>query len=469
MSSYPLRIPPLSARPFGLLRSELQWLRRSGDRVQAREPLALCHLGLSGSRERHAIVPMAEDHDLQVVLASPTSGTIEYHADLSRGSSQHGVVDSTDWDPGAVIGSIESTDEPGDLVALVLAGRRGFESGEGRGGLLGGLLAGWHERARAFWEGEGTEPFGTVLSLGTCEQTAIFRGEDMAFLSWFARAPGPAQVVVTAEHYVHSSAVLLQHIRRTPADALSITAAVQGWLGERPTGLQPGAFPAFEPEAARGHASGRWPDMQDLLFALHLLGHAVGTCPILERSDVLTRRGFVQLEPPDAIVLSLGNELTPHFRHRRTGWMIAIQGFRFGPYVGPRLLDWLRRDFEPVRRTVSDIAQDLTALAGEVNARTGTALLVQNLILSSALNRISNYAWLGESFSDSPLVMATEANLMLSDLTRAPNVSMIDSDALAADLGIRHVPDGTHASRTLVEAQRGEYHRVLRARGIPGF
>jgi hypothetical protein len=65
--------------------------------------------------------------------------------------------------------------------------------------------------------------------------------------------------------------------------------------------------------------------------------------------------------------------------------------------------------------------------------------------------------------------MATEANLMLSDVTRAPNVSMIDSDALAADLGVRQVPDGAHASRALLEAQRREYHRVLRARGIPGF
>jgi hypothetical protein len=469
MSVQPLRIPPLSARPFGLLRSGLHWLRRSGDGVQAREPLALCHLGLSGSRDRHAIVPMAEDHDLQVVLASPTAGTIEYHADLSRGISQYGVVGGIDWDPGTVIGSIDSADEAGDLVALVLAGRRGFESGEGRGGLQGGLLTGWHERARAFWDGEGTEPFGTVLSLGTCEQTAMFRGEDMAFLSWFARAPGPAQVVVAAEHCVHSSAVLLQHIRRTPAEALAITAAVQGWFGERVTGLQPGAFPAFQPEAARGHAGGRWPDMQDLLLALHLLGQAVGTCPILERSDVLTRRGFVRLEPADAIVLSLGSELAPHFRHRGTGWMIAIHGFRFGPYIGPTLQGWLRRDFESVRRTVSDIAQDLAALAAEVNARTGAALLVQNLVASSALHRVSNYAWLGESYSECLPVVATEANLMLSDLTRAPNVSMIDSDALAADLGVRQVPDGAHASRELLEAQRREFHHVLRARGIPGF
>jgi hypothetical protein len=466
MSVYPLRLPPLSARPFGLLRSGLQWLRRSGDRVQAREPLAHCHLRLSGSKERHASVPMAEDqHDLQVVLASPAAGTIECHADLSRGGYQD-LVGTTDWDAGTIVGSIDSAEGPVELVALVLAGRRGFENGEGRGG----LLAGWHERARGFWQGEGNERFGTVLSLGTCEQTGIFRGDDMAFLSWFACAPGPAQVIAIAdERCVHSSAVLLQHIRRTPAEAAAIADAVQGWLGERLQQLPPDAFPAFQSGISKQRAGGRWPDLQDLLFAMHLLGQAVGTCPILERSDVVTRRGTVQLEPPNAIALSLGSDLAPHFRHRRTGWMIAIHGFRFGHYIGPKLTDWLKRDFEPVRRTVSDIAQDLAALAAEVEARTGAALLVQNLIASSAVNRISNYAWLGESFSESPPIIAAEANLMLHDLTRASNVSMIDSDALAADLGVRLVPDGAHASRELLEAQRREFQRVLKAVGIPGF
>jgi hypothetical protein len=446
MSVYPLRIPPLSARPFGLLRSGLQWLRRSGDRVQTREPLAYCHLRLSGSRERHANIPMAEDqHDLQVVLASPVAGTVEYHADLSRGGYQD-LVGSTDWDAGTIVGSIDSAEEPAELVAMVLAGRRGFDSGEGRGG----LLAGWHERARGFWQGGGTGKFGTVLSLGTCEQTGIFRGDDMAFLSWLACAPGPAQVIAIAdERCVHSSAVLLQHIRRTPAEAAAIAEAVQGWLGEP---LQ--------------H---RRPEMQDLLFGMHLLAEAVGICPILERSDVLTRGGTVKLEPPDAIALSVGSDMAPHFRHRRTGWIIAMHGFRFGDYIGPRLLDWLKRDFEPVRRTVADIARDLAALAAEVEARTGATLLVQNLIASSAVNRISNYSWLGPSFSESPPVVAAEANLMLYDLTRAPNVSMIDSDALAADLGVRLVPDGAHASRELLEAQRREFQRVLRAVGVPGF
>jgi hypothetical protein len=249
----------------------------------------------------------------------------------------------------------------------------------------------------------------------------------------------------------------LQHIRRTPVEAGAITDAVQGWFSERMAQLQPSSFPAFQPDASRGTLAGRWPEAQDLLFALHLLAETVGACPILERSEVLTRRGVVELGPPDAIALSLGSELAPHFRHRRTGWMIAVHGFRFGPY------------FECVRRSVSDMEQDLAALAEEVGTRTGAALLVQNLVASSAVNRISNYSWLGESFAESGPVISTEANLMLSSLTRAPNVSMIDSDALAAELGVKHCPDGAHASRELLEAQRLEVHRVLRDRRVPGF
>ena len=101
--------------------------------------------------------------------------------------------------------------------------------------------------------------------------------------------------------------------------------------------------------------------------------------------------------------------------------------------------------------------------------RTGAVLLVQNLIASTAAERVSNYSWLGEAFGECVAVYGNEANLMLSDLTRAHSIAMIDSDALAAELGVRHCPDRFHASRALVEAQRCEVHRVLREYRVPGF
>jgi hypothetical protein len=461
-----LRMPALSASPLRLRRSGLRWLHRTGDRVQAREPLAVCYVRLadSGMNDRH--LPLRdEQNDLQVVLAPSNACTVRYREEFSKGGYQ-ALVEGGDWRAGECIADAESLQGSGVLLPLVLAGRRGFENGEGRGG----LLAGWHEKVRGFWEGAGEGRFGTVLALGTCEQTAIFRGEDNAFLPWFARAPGPAQIAAVGdERCVHSSAVLLQHVRRTPAEARAITDAVYSWIGERIGRADPGSFPAFQPESAPGTLQGRWPEAQDILFALHLLAEAVGASPILERSEVITGRGIQELNPPDAVALTLGSEQARHFRHRRTGWIVAIHGFRFGPFIGPGVTEWLRRDFEPLTRTVADWQRDLAALADEVKARTGATLLVQNLVASNAPDRVSNYSWLGDAFDECVPVMGNEANLMLSDLTRRHSISMIDSDALAAELGVSHCPDRYHASPELVEAQRAEVHRVLRDHKIPGF
>jgi len=323
---------------------------------------------------------------------------------------------------------------------------------------------------RASWEGKGTGRYGQVLALGTCEQNAVFRGEDMAFLSWFARAPGPVQLSsVSDERCVHSSAVLLQHVRRTPAEAAAITESVIDWVNERTRGLGAAAFPGMQQGEGRGVLAGRWPEAQEISFALHLLAEAVGTSPILERTEVISSRGIVELDPPDVIALTLGSEVAPHFRHKKTGWIVAMHGFRFGPFIGPGVADWLRRDFEPLPRSVDDTRRDLAALADEVRARTGGTLLVQNLVASAAADRVSNFAWLGDEFAQSLPVLGNESNLMLHDLTRSHAIAMLDSDALAAELGINQVPDRFHASLELVDAQRSEVHRFLRETGVPGF
>lgn len=459
-----LTLPPLSADPARVRRSGMRWLRTTGAHVQAREPIAACYVRLSGPDDTRMPLP-EEQNDLQVVLAPDSACTIKLPGGLADGGFRD-LVEAGEWHAGEVIAQAESLQGSGALLPLVLAGRRGFESGEGRGS----LLAGWHERVRGFWEGAGGGSFGTVLALGTCEQTAVFRGEDMAFLSWFGRAPGPAQIIAVADdRTVHSSAVLLQHLRRTPGEAMAITEAVHSWIGGRMGRPLAESFPAFLPDAARGTLRGRWPEAQELAFAFNLLAEAVGTSPILERTEVVTGQGIKELAPAEAIALTLGSEVAPHFRHRRTGWIVAMHGFRFGPFIGPGITAWLRSEFELVKRTVADIERDLAALADEVEQRTGALLLVQNLIASTAADRVSNYSWLAEACDESVSVFGHEANLMLSDLTRERRIAMIDSDALAAELGVRQCPDRFHASRELVEAQRSEVHRVLREYRIPGF
>lgn len=460
-----LVLPPLSAAPARMRRSGLRWRRQSGAEVKAREPVAVCYVRLSGVGD--APVPLAEEqNDLQVLLAPRSDCQFHRKADASEGGYRD-LVEAGEWRPGEYVADAESLTGSAELLPMILAGRRGFESGEGRGS----LLAGWHERVRGFWPGTGkNDRYGTVLSLGTCEQNAVFRGEDTAFLSWFTRAAGPAQLIsVSDERCVHSSAVLLQHLRRTPAEALAITRAVHEWISQRVSRSSVESFPGFAPDAARGTLRGRWPEAQEISFAFHLLSEAMGTSPILERTEILTASGIAELPPPEAIALTLGSELAHHYRHRKTGWLIALHDFRFGPFIGPGVMDWLREDFEPVKRTVEDMQRDLAALADEVQARTGGTLIVQNLISSTIADRVSNYAWLGDTVDETLTVRGNEANLMLGDLTRDHAIVMIDSDALAAEQGVAQVPDRFHASGSLVEAQRSEVHRVLRELQVPGF
>jgi len=461
----PLVLPPLAANPARIRRSGIRWRRRSGTEVQSREPVAVCYIRLTATGDTP--VPLAEEqNDLQVLLAPRADCLFHRKADVSEGGYRD-LVESGEWRAGEHVADAESLAGPSELLPLVLAGRRGFESGEGRGG----LLAGWHERVRAFWPGPGrNERHGSVLSLGTCEQNAIFRGEDNAFLSWFSRTPGPAQIIaVSDERCVHSSAVLLQHLRRTPGEAQAITTAVFDWINQRVACCGPDAFPGLDASSSRGTLRGRWPGSQDISFAFHLLSEAVGTSPILERTQALGAGGTIELPPPEAIALTLGSELAHHYRHKRTGWLIALHSFRFGPFIGPGVVDWLRRDFEPVRRSVADMRRDLAELADEVEKRTGGTLLLQNLVASTITDRVANYAWLGEAFDESVAVIGNEANLMLADLSRDHAIAVIDSDALAADLGVDQVPDRFHASGRLVDAQRSEVHRVLRELRVPGF
>jgi hypothetical protein len=458
-----LQIPVLHANPFILQRSGLRWTRKNGDVLAAREPFAYAGLSLRAPRGHPGPVPFGEEpHDLQVAFAPSVGGVLRPASALSHGGFQD-LVSSQQWDEGTAIGTFEAAQEA-ELVPLVLAGRRGFDSGEGRGQ----LLAGWHDRTRAFWEGGNDGAAGVVLSLGICEQTGIFRGEEFAFLEWFARAPGPAQIISIAdERTVHSSAVLLQQLNRTPAQAHAIAQAVHDFVGERIGALA--GYPAFVESTREGVRQGRWSDGQCVLFAMHLLSEAVSASPLLERTDLITRRGLVDQGPPNVTVLSLGSEFTSHFRHRSTGWLVAMHAFRLQSFIGREVRAWLKRDFEPVRRTVADAERDLAALSEVLRARTGGTLLVQNSIISSPADRIPNYSWLGDGFSESGPVFCAEANLMLSGLTQRHDLSVLDTDALAVDVGVQHCPDRAHPSRVLLDELRSETHRILKDRAVPGF
>jgi hypothetical protein len=132
---------------------------------------------------------------------------------------------------------------------------------------------------------------------------------------------------------------------------------------------------------------------------------------------------------------------------------------------------WLRSYFVPVRRSADDIRRDYRELIDAVRARADVQFLILNAMSTSGYERIYSYAGfdrpMGNTLSS---IHWKELNLMLHDLARERDVSIVDQDAIGAELGgRRHIPDGTHASGTMQAEVRAEILRILRARRLPGF
>ena len=453
MTPVPLRLGALSLSGYTLRRSGFRWLCEDGHVCRPGEVIAFCNINLSPTgRPATADDPfMEEGRDFQIALAPRIGGRVRRAPDSTRG----GFIDQLPlylaWAPDFVVGHLEPTEtsdnrssSPGDEVRLLfLAGRRTTELAEVRSG----LLTGWHDRSRAWW-GERDGRFGTVLSLGNCEQAGIVRGERQAFLELLEAASGPAHAVFASDDaMVPCSSVILEQFRRTASQ-----------------------FETIKEDFARSFGSGSAvPAPSEWMFGGLLLS-ALGRSPLSERYEILTRAGLQRVGPPDAVILSLGSELPTLLRHRRLGYSVNCHGFRLRE-AGPAVQAWLRRDFELIRRAPEQIRQDYRDLIDAVRARQDTRFLILNVLSTLIDESIHSYAPFDTPLRDTlSSVRAKELNLMLHDLARECDVSIVDVDAIAAELGSReHVPDGVHHSGALQAEVRGEILRILRASGVPGF
>jgi hypothetical protein len=453
----PLRLPSISAEGYDIQRSGFRWLCPNGHRCRAGEVIAWCHIGLASrpgfpGRAR----PFREEHrDFQAALAPRQSGRLFKAPGLSRG----GWLDIQDWhhfwSGETVLGHLDCAAEAEGLPPeaeplrlLFLAGRRVTECAEVRGA----PLTGWHDRSRAWWT-DGDDAFRTVLSLGSCEQLGIMRGER-AFFELFGQCPGPAHVVLIPDNLlVPSAPVISGGLARSPAESEKIADDMARALaGTLAPWSKSGAAPA-----------------QDWLFAGCLL-KALTHSPLGESYPVLSPGGVKQLDPADVVMLSLLAESSTCLRHKRLGYMISFHPYRMSEF-GPALSGWLRTDFELVSRTVEDFRRDLLTLIDALQARAKTHVLVLNVISSTSLDDVYCYAPftrpLGNALAS---IHAKEMNLMLYELARARDISVVDVDAIAAALGIgKHVPDGAHQSGRLQKAVRAEIMGILRDRGLAGF
>lgn len=448
LTAVPLRLGPLGAEGFSLRRSGVRWLAADGAVCRPGDVVAFCNIGF-GPQEGERGGPFADErHDFQVALATRVGGRLTHAPDSSRGGFFDTLGAFQLWRPDDVIGAVEAEGAPGpeagELRLMLAAGRRGSFIIEDRSG----LMSGWHERRRA-WRVEDDRPIGTLLCLGICELSGVIRGEKSAFLELFESIQGSAQVVYTPDSLVvPATRLLAEQMRRTPQESAAIAADLAQSLAAGP--VVPG--PA------------------DWIYAGVLL-QGLTASPLTDRYNVLTRAGLRQAGPADAVILSLGSEADALMRHKRLGYTLHCHDFRL-PEAGPALVPWLRANFEPVRRTHDEIAQDFRILATQLRAQNpATQILVCNMMSSNGDEDIQSYigfdAPLGASLTT---VARKELNLLLHDLARELDIAIVDSDAIAADMGgQRSIPDGIHQNGPMQAELRAEILRILRARRVPGF
>ena len=188
--------------------------------------------------------------------------------------------------------------------------------------------------------------------------------------------------------------------------------------------------------------------------------------PIVESHDLLSAAGSIRSGPPDAILLSLNSEQPTVLRHKKLGYHLQILQHHQSA-AGPAVRNWLAKAFESVERTTQSIQADYRKLLVAIEKATGARVIILNRMSTSGDENISSYAPFDAPLSGTLANIASkEFNLMLHDLEATGNVSIIDVDAIAAQIGGgENLPDGIHQSQALQKILRAEVLNVLRALG----
>ena len=427
-------------------RSQVHWLVSDGHRCAAGEPFAYCSIGLQSRTRVTRDRPFADEElDLQVALAAPRAGTLRHASqDASMGTRDRFQM-SDDWTPDFVTGHLEcDSDSPPAEPAMLrfFAGRRFSEIADTRAG----LLTGWYDRSRT-WAGEQADA-GTLTCLGSCEQEGVVLGEHLPFAELFDAADRRAHVVyVPDDALVPAARITAEQLARTPEAAREIAA-----------------------DFSRTFGNGKVvPSPREWIFMNAMIASLLRS-PLSEPLDVLNRGGVRRISAPDAVLCSLNIEPVSLLRHRTLGYSLHQYGYRIA-MAGPAVLDWLRRNFEQVKRTPDDVKHDYEALIDAARTHGDMQFLAINAVTTFGTEQVQRYKQferpLGNVLGS---VRARELNVMLHDLARSHNVAIVDGDAIAADLGSRlHVPDRMHGSPTLQQEVRKEIVRLLRDRRVAGF
>ena len=439
----PLRLGPLGGQNVPVYRSWAQWLCADGHSCRANEVVAFFNISVEANK-RAGIRAFGDERTLQVAVAPSVPGRLRIK---ERGAG--GMLDVFGvhpWREDDVIGELEPDPSRGDvgepqgtaggvLLLLLLAGQRMGWAGDADRT----LLPGWYSRTRAWW-GDNVSGLRSLLGLGICDVSGILRGSKSGFVELFDMTPFPAHVAQVSEHpLVPCALTLIDQLERTQAEREAIRADLIRGLAE--------ASPASTPE--------------DWVFAGAFLRQLTAS-PICESDVCLNAKGLAKVGPPGAVLLSLASEPQTLHRHKRLGYHVFMLAHDVR-LAGPAVRTWLKRAFEPVRRSTADIQRDYERLFSAARAATGARFMILNRMSSSGLETIFDYSIFAEPLGASlSYVAAKELNVMLDDLSASQDVTIIDLDARAAEYGAaEHVAHGIHLSTWLEATLRSEIVAAL--------
>ena len=153
-------------------------------------------------------------------------------------------------------------------------------------------------------------------------------------------------------------------------------------------------------------------------------------------------------------------------RHKRLGYHLYILRHDVKA-AGAATRAMLRRLFEPVELSITEIETTFRKLVAKAEQFGGTRFIVMNRNSSDSRDTVFDYKSFGARLSRTfTHVASKEMNAMLDDLAAEGLVDILDVDARAAELGTgAHVPDGTHYSGELEDVLRQDLVQLLTLRG----
>lgn len=170
------------------------------------------------------------------------------------------------------------------------------------------------------------------------------------------------------------------------------------------------------------------------------------------------------------VILSLGPDLVRSvYRHREHGFVVDPGGWWLNQNMGNVLEDlsavtWFNKNFKKMGKiSLEESRKNFTKLIELIRERSGTKhIMIFNMLGMEPGEQVYNYQFV----RDPQVIRRRQFNLMLSDLSRELDFSIVDIDKILKSLGVKEQVDFAHWPLDRFEPVAREVHRIMNEMGL---